>query len=338
MSFHSRQHAEWTLSQIHGELENGTFDPDFYSKTKKSLHSFSVYAEEWLRTCQRRVDLGKLSKDHFCHLRHYVNDLFIPAFGNTNITELRGKDINRFYLTLEKGPKTVYNIMTALHKLFNDAHDGEVIQQVPKFPADLKASQLPEPRTRWATEEVQEAIFAELEPDDLFFIMFQACHGTRTGETRALTHEDLDLQNDVVTICKAFSGNDLRHTKTKRIRQIPLDPVWKEIYLSRPRNINPAAFVFTRDGKPYSRTWAWRKWSEACEKAGVPNLTLYCGTRHSVASQAANRGVPIYSIAKFLGHSSLKVTERYARLDMSPLRAVLRKATLTPLKKKSELS
>ena len=209
-SFYSRQHAEWTLAQIQGEVERGVFDPDFYSKTRKSIHSFESYAEHWLRMCERKVEMGKLSRDHFGHLRHYVRDLCIPFFGHENMTEIRGKNITVFYLSLDKSPKTIFNIMMCLHKVFRDAYDDEVIQAIPKFPADLKASQLPEPEWKWASEEVQQEIFDNMDPEALYFILFQACHGTRTGETRALQHADLDLENDVVTIARAFSGNDLR--------------------------------------------------------------------------------------------------------------------------------
>ncbi|MGO9116916.1 MAG: tyrosine-type recombinase/integrase [Desulfomonilaceae bacterium] len=330
-TFYSRQHAEWTLHQIHNEIEQGVFDADFYAKSRKSLHSFEFYAEEWLKTCERRVELGKLSRGHFTHIRHYVRVLFLPAFGKMNITEIRGKEIKDFYLSLERSPKTTFNIMGVLHKLFRDARDEEVIQTIPKFPPDLKFSELPEPDWKWVNEEVQEQIFQHLEPNDLFFIMFQACHGTRTGETRALTHADIDLENDVVVISKAFSDNQLRYTKTKHIRRIPLDPLWKGIYLTQPRSINPRGFVFTRNSKPFSESWARKRWNEACKKAGVPHVTLYAGTRHSIASQAANRGISIYLIAKFLGHTNVKTTERYAHLNTNPLRQIHRKASVTNL-------
>src|SRR5208337_3388627 len=193
-------------------------------------------------------------------------------------------------------------------------------------------SELPEPNWRWASEEVQEQIFQHLDQEDLYFILFQACHGTRTGETRALQHHDIDLANETVTIRRAFSECDLKeHTKTKKHRMIPLDPVWKEIYLSQPRSITPSAFVFTRNGKPYSTNWMWHRWCEACDKAGVHGLTLYAGTRHSIASQAANRGVSIYMIARFLGHNDIKTSQRYAHLDTKPMRQVQRRGSVTGL-------
>jgi len=334
-AFYSREHCEWVLHQIHGEIAAGTFDADFYSKSRKSLHSFETYARSWLRRCERKVELGKLSKVHVRHLRYYVEQLFIPYFSQMNILDIRGKHINDFWLSLNKAPKTIFNYMSALHKLFTDAHRDEIIQQIPAFPMELRSSDLPEPDWCWASEETQEQIFQHLAPDDLYFIMFQACHGTRTGETRALQHHDIDLRNDRVVIRRAFSESELKeHTKTKKNRTLPLDPLWKEIYLSRPRPLDPRGFVFTnRKGEPYSTTWMWQRWNEACKKAEVSGLTLYEGTRHSLASQAASRGVSIYVIAKFLGHTDVRTTGRYAHLDTDPLRQVHRQGKVLPLKK-----
>lgn len=42
--------------------------------------------------------------------------------------------------------------------------------------------------------------------------------------------------------------------------------------------------------------------------------------RHTTATRLINAGVPIYVVQHFLGHSTVKVTERYAHLDSSQLR------------------
>lgn len=328
-SFYSRQHAEWTLHQIHAEIENGTFDEAFYQKKKKSIHSFSVYAEEWLADCERRVKRGDLSPSYLKDLRRFVRKQFIPFFGDANIMEIRGKHLKSFYLRLEQAPKTMFNVMAALHKLFRDAVDEEVIQSMPKFPLEFRASNLPDPDWKWASEDQQDAVFEHLEPNDFYFIYFMATHGVRTGEARALRHEDIDSQNNTVTVRRAFSGTELRpFTKTKRVRTIPLDPTWKELYLSQPRSINPGGFVFTRKGNPFSESWARKRWNEAREKAGLAPITLYAGTRHSIASQAANRGVSLYAIGKFLGHSNTRQTERYSHLETRALQQVQRKARI----------
>jgi len=326
-AFYSAEQATWTLHEIQAAIENGTFDPEFYSKRKKSIHSFEFYCLEWLRNCERRLARRELSPTYMREVRRYVHTYFIPAFGPMNMQDIRGRHLKSFYLSFEEiSQKTIYNVMGVLKKLFHDAHEEEVIPACPKFP---KLGDIPEPETVWADEAQQDAVFEHLDPNTFFFIYFLATHGVRPGEARALTHADLDLKRDTVTIRRAFSGSELRpFTKTKRVRVIPLDGSWKELYLQQPRSIDPTGFVFTRNGKPFSMTWASKKWREAADKAGFPNLTLYQGTRHSIASQAVNRDVPLYSVSKFLGHSTTKQTERYSHLNTSGLMKVQRQATV----------
>jgi integrase len=339
-AFYSKQHAEWTLNQIHGEIENGNFDSDFYAKRKKSILSFSTYAEEWLGNCERRVQRNELSVTYLGSLKNYVHNLFIPHFGNTNIMEIKGRHLKAFYLSLEYSPKSLWNIMSGLHKLFKDAVDEEVLQAMPKFPMEFRASQLPDPQWQWCDEETQEKIFSELCPDAYFMILFAATHGTRPGETRALQHGDIDLNNDMVTVQRAFADNDLhQYTKSKRIRHIPLDPTWKELYLSRPRHLDFDGFVFAdANSKPHGRNWCRNQWNAARERAGVAHITLYSGTRHAIASQCANRGIAIQLISKFLGHSTLAQTQRYAHLEVNALRQVRRKAPIRAIVSKSSVT
>ena len=333
-SFYSRQEAERCLAlEIQPEINKPSFDPAFWSKKKKSLKSFSVFAEEWLKTCEIRMERNELSPTYIGSLRNYVNNLWIPFFGDLNMLEITGRELNRFYLSLRYSPKTIHNVMTGLAKLFRDAYRQQVIPSMPWFP---QLESIPEFDAPWASEEIQEKIFEHLSPDALFMILFMATHATRPGEARALQVKDVNLSANTVTIARAFADDHLRpFTKSKRIRVLPLDEAWKALYLARPRAINPDSFVFCdSEGSPRSRNWSRNQWNAAREAAGIAHITLYQGTRHSLASQAGNRGVPVQLISKFLGHSNIKQTERYMHLQVNPLKQVQRKADVKPIFRK----
>jgi integrase/recombinase XerD len=322
-TFYSRQHAQLTLSQICAEIENGVFDESFYSKTKKSEYSFSVYALEWLAGCEKKLQRGELSPTYLKDLRRFVKRDFIPFFQDESLLEIKGRRITAFYNSLEGHPKTLFNKMSVLHKMFQDALYGEVIPAMPNFP---KQGHLPEPDTEWISEDIQDNILGYLKEDDAFAIYFMMCHGTRTGEARALQHRDINLETDTVIIRRSFSGQTLRETtKTKRARIVPLDQTWKDIYLSRPPYFDPEGFVFHKQGEPLSESWLRKKWNDACREAGIKGVNLKGATRHSVASQAASRGESLYLISKFLGHTNSKMTERYAHVAGNALRTISRK-------------
>lgn len=332
----SKKHCEWTLAQIAGEIENGTFDPSFYAKKRKSLLSFSVYATQWLANCERRLKRGDLSPTYLKDLRRFVK-IFVGHFGDKSMLEIKGREIKNFYFILEQHPKTVFNIMAVLHKLFRDALEEEVIGVMPNFP---KQGNIPEPDWHWCDVDIQDRVLNCLDDESAYFILFMMTHGTRTGETRALKHGDIDIENNIVTIRRSFSGTELRETtKTRRTRILPLDPTWKELYLSKPPNINPHAFIFTKNGQAISESWMRKQWNKACMEAGVPHIKLYEATRHSLASQAANRGESLYLIQRMLGHTNAKMTARYSHVETNALKQIQRKpqkgsvCTLYALKK-----
>lgn len=62
--------------------------------------------------------------------------------------------------------------------------------------------------------------------------------------------------------------------------------------------------------------WSWvsYRWEKATEACGCRDVTLHV-LRHTCASRLVQRGVPLYTVSKWLGHSSIKVTERYAHLS-----------------------
>ena len=70
-------------------------------------------------------------------------------------------------------------------------------------------------------------------------------------------------------------------------------------------------------------------WKCAVEAAGLPHISLYEGTKHSMATDAIRRGVPERHLQVFLGHKNVESTRRYARLADNALLEVLRPSSTT---------
>ena len=62
----------------------------------------------------------------------------------------------------------------------------------------------------------------------------------------------------------------------------------------------------------------WRKIAKA---AGLADVRLH-DLRHGFASVAVAAGSSLYILGKVLGHKAARTTERYAHLDVDPIRAV----------------
>ena len=83
----------------------------------------------------------------------------------------------------------------------------------------------------------------------------------------------------------------------------------------------PEAFVFInpRTGMSYSQDTMTRIWNNVRSAAKINDgLRLYDASRHSFASQLVNAGTPLNKVSKLLGHSSTKMTEKYAHQQLMP--------------------
>jgi integrase len=159
------------------------------------------------------------------------------------------------------------------------------------------------------------------EPVYRAFYLFLMKQGCRPNEARALRWEKVDLRNDVVTIDAAFDLNTFRHsTKEGDTRILPLHPEVKKALLQLPRALNGFVFV-NRRGLPLSGCRVYDHWRQAAKRAGI-NITCYEGTRHSLASQAINRGVSERIVGDMLGHKCKASTKRYAKMRTESLKQV----------------
>jgi len=70
-------------------------------------------------------------------------------------------------------------------------------------------------------------------------------------------------------------------------------------------------------------------WNRVRKKAGIDkNVRLYDITRHSFATNHLNSGTSIYKVSKLLGHSTVKMTEKYCHPDMESLKVDIQKLSL----------
>jgi site-specific recombinase XerD len=70
-------------------------------------------------------------------------------------------------------------------------------------------------------------------------------------------------------------------------------------------------------------------WNGVRKRAEIgPDLRLYDATRHSFASQLVNLGTSIFTVSKLLGHSSVKMKEKYSHASILGKRTTLAKLSL----------
>jgi integrase len=140
-------------------------------------------------------------------------------------------------------------------------------------------------------------------------VEFLARTGMRRGEFMALTVDS------VVQIGSSFWLR-VPLGKLHNDRYIPLHPQLKalldEWIAQRPAGLR-SDLLFVRNGRRIGETMLEKALSEVCETAGIARVTAH-QLRHTLATQAINRGMSLEAIAALLGHRTMRMTMVYARI------------------------
>jgi len=133
--------------------------------------------------------------------------------------------------------------------------------------------------------------------------------GARYGEIAGLTPQDIDLKRGLIHICRRYSahGNTVRATKNHRYRTLelpqtlraPIERLVREAGDTPPlpeladRELDARPFLHrwliqTSTGRPPSLTAYNRALAEACQAAGIPQVSSH-GLRHTYVSYQSRR-------------------------------------------------
>ena len=170
-------------------------------------------------------------------------------------------------------------------------------QPLPRFIDDAAAAKLlraarehPDPFTRLAVE-------------------FLARTGLRKGEF-------LDLTVDSVVQIGSAYWLHVPLGKLRTDRYIPLHPQLKDMLdewvANRPAGLREP-YLFIERGRRISKQRVGDAVANAAHAAGIGNVTPH-QLRHTLATQAINRGMSLEAIAALLGHKSMRMTMVYAKI------------------------
>lgn len=248
---------------------------------------------------------------------------FIP--GNRALNTIERKDAENLMMKISKSaPLGCYNYLKIYRTLFNVFVDWNYIASNPFLKVKLPKRQKDEPVV--FTEEqiriVCERLTAKGKEVITDMVLFAVETGLRLDEENNLRWSDVDFRNKVITI-----GNKLFKTKSKKVRRIPFNERMERILL---RNSNRQLekskilreFVFVQsNGKQYKKDTVSKSLKKVIKEAGLPDELHWHCLRATAATRWASNKVPIFTVSKLLGHSTVNVTTRYyAGIDLDELR------------------
>lgn len=173
-------------------------------------------------------------------------------------------------------------------------------------------------RERWLTRKEVAALFRELRTPRsrhvLLFARLALYTGARTGAVLDLTWDRVNFDTGLIDYRKPGRA------QTKKRRTVsPMTPALRRALLHAHKH-RRCDHVISWGGSRIDRIA--RAFIARAEKAGLKDISPHV-LRHTFASWAVRKGVPIYSVGKALGQTVASTTERYAKLAPDDIAGVM---------------
>ena len=280
---------------------------------RKKWEDEIMFPERRLQNITFRQIADNYFKLHGAQLRSstwkYMSARILERFGNYTMKQLTSRILQEYYnelLSKELTPATAKRYLTLIGAMINMAEKHDLFNG--KNPCKAVSIQ-PEDnqRTRYLSLAEIQILKTHCRVDVWSIVFCALCTGMRRGEILSLDWENVDLANDNITLLKTKSGKK---------REIPILPDLKTMLLQLNPQPQGKVFQITEDAFncSFKRTLA---------KVQIPDFHFH-DLRHTFASYFMMRGGLITDLQLILGHSSLKMTQRYAHLSPEHLKKGMR--------------
>ena len=237
-----------------------------------------------------------------------------PIAGNwelNDIGSLRIYELKAHLVSKNLAPQSVYHCLSLLRRVLNRSVEWELYAgPVPK----IRMPRFDNRRIRFLSKIEADRLLGQLQKTSILWhdiALFDLNTGLRRGEILTITPENIDLNAKICTILD---------TKTHTGRTIPLNCDAYEIakkYIYESKNYsNPIFNIKGEKINPHSHIFRDAVKFCALNQGVTDRRAKVCfhTLRHTFASWLVQAGVPIQVVSQLLGHSSLKMTLRYAHL------------------------
>jgi integrase len=289
-------------------------DPVTVATTITVNEAWAHYKKQWGHNLK---NIRTLEYAYEKHLSSVFGEKCFSEITFLEMEKLKSKLLNKLC------PGTVKNIFKILYRVFNKCQEFGLIPEIARLPkigfargtADRK-------RERYLTHEEISRLFdcLQLISCDLYLIAKLSLYtGMRLHEIISLNVKDFDMQAGLIHVHDSKTGD----------RTAYMPDVFKSELSGLLRT--KKYFVFCDSaGKKFKKKILSLRFSKIMSDIGFnKNIknSLYKATfhtlRHTFCSWLAIDGVPIYAISRLVGHKSIDMTERYAKLSPDAMKSVL---------------
>ena len=208
-------------------------------------------------------------------------------------------DITKYRFRIaSQNPKTINKKLSSLNSFIEYLETKDIVVTLKGAKSIKIASTLPKPvQTKNIFEVLEETTLEEK-----VVVVAIYSFGLRISELATLKLENIKPSSITVL------------GKGNKQREIPTNQYINDIFNEYIKNFSPKVYLFEKeDSKPLSARQLQYKVEKAFKKIGI-KVTPH-QLRHSFATDLLNDGARINDISELLGHSSLKATGIYTKLN-----------------------
>ena len=262
--------------------------------------------------------------------RTYVREWDAGSWPPSAVQRMHVQALVRTLRARKLSTSTIANVVALVRAVMRAAIDEGLATDNPCTEVRVRDHGRTEETMRPLSLEQLAALFWSATSEGRHLIAFAAGAGLRQGELRALQRADVHV--DTCT-CPAHLRSSQPHvvvrfsapgkpTKSGKVRRVPLFGLARAAVRSWSWPANERGLAFpTKRGcvRPLGRVVKPEDWSAWLERAGIDRRVRWHDLRHTCATLlltgAWGRRWSTEEVRDLLGHSTVRVTERYVRTD-----------------------
>jgi integrase len=322
----NRKLAEKILAKVETQVVEGKwFDID-HSKQRTLQEMIERYDKEY--TSHRKYYSQKREKSVFKHLYAYFGE-------SCTLGEIEHAigGYEQFRKARGVSPATVVKELGLLRTMFNIARK-QWRWKVDNPVSDIKLPRVRNERVRYLSEDECKRLFEATETSEdrwlkpLITVAIDT--GLRLSNLCELKWSEVNFFSKMITI-------DAEAMKNDDYLGIPLTDRAFHILKDLKKAQCLSGYVFHDNGQKLYDRKVQRAFRRVLKNAGIENFHFH-DLRHTFASYLRQKGVDLHTISKLLGHKDLRMTKRYAHLNVDSLRGAISRLNITILSRSEELT
>jgi integrase len=319
--FNSKKAAEDYASQVEALLKLGKVDDVFTEPAPRApALTFKEAAERWWAVDGATFKGG--TRDSYQN----ILDLHIlPTFKERELASITMTDVEDWWARVRaKGFSHKYlgNIRAVLVSIFRRAVTAGILTRNPveAIRGRLGREDREVRQAEWLTEPELTAFLgaaAQREPRYYPFFLTIASTGLRPGEAMALQVGDMDVQHFRLAIRRTIRKHRVSSPKSGKPRTVDSPPSSMAVLRGWIDTVRAEAAVRgqeatwlfpSRTGQPMDEAPIRAAFRRCLKAAGILRHLRLHDLRHTYASLALQRGVPLVVVSRQLGHASIAIT------------------------------